>query len=295
VARRVLSLILGLTVVASALVGVTGFTAAPLAQAAGAGQYSAPAWLPMRHNGTSEVKVGCTYKSYGSQGGYNCNGYHGWWALDLLAAVGTPVYAAGAGQVVGVRTGNSGCSATSNYVLVNHNGSYSYYTHLNSVNVVNGAWVDQNSKLGTVGKTGLFADGCVAHLHFEKRSGTTQATAIDPGALKACHGVTLVSYPAVWGLSTWQGVPWGTKCAHSDGTGCTMAQPTHVVTRVGSNLYDWTSPTSMTLISNTASAGRWQVSGDRVALLDANGLWVRDGAGMFHMWSAPDVQEFKLS
>ena len=48
------------------------------------------------------------------------------------------------------------------------------------------------------------------------------------------------------------------------------ATTTHVVTRVGSNLYDWTSATSMALISNTASAGNWKLSGNRIVNLDSN-------------------------
>ena len=74
-----------------------------------------------------------------------------------------------------------------------------------------------------------------------------------------------------------------------------QVSPTHVVTRVGSNLYDWTSATSMALISNTASAGNWKLSGNRIVNLDSNGLWVKDGTGGWVKWSAPDVQEFLLS
>jgi murein DD-endopeptidase MepM/ murein hydrolase activator NlpD len=119
-----------------------------VASAASARQYSSPEWFPLRHqtNG-SAIKVGCTYKSSGSQGGYECNGYHGWWALDLMATVGTPVYAAGAGQLSIVRQGNSGCSATSNALQINHgNGIRSYYTHLGTIKVRHGAWVNQNTR-----------------------------------------------------------------------------------------------------------------------------------------------------
>lgn len=201
------------------------------AMAAGTGQYSSPQWFPLRHNlGGGAIKIGCTYLSSGSQGGYNCadakypNGYHTWWALDLLADVGTPVYPSGAGQVTQVRTGNTGCSATSNYIQVYHgNGMYSYYTHLNAVNVGVGSWVDMNSVIGTVGKTGLSAEGCMAHLHYETRNGTSQANAVDPGQLRACHGGGLVTYPQAWGLSSWKGIPWGTRFAVNDGTTCSAS------------------------------------------------------------------------
>lgn len=79
-------------------------------------------------------------------------------------------------------------------------------------------------------------------------------------------------------------------------TGPPSTPPTynHVVTRVGSSLYDWTSSTSMTLISNSASAGNWKLSGDRITNLDGNGLWVKDGSGGWVKWSAPGVQEYQV-
>ncbi|HEV2889973.1 MAG TPA: M23 family metallopeptidase [Frankiaceae bacterium] len=187
-----------------------------------AGTTSAPVWFPLRHNVNGDpIKVGCTYQSFGSQGGYDCGGYHPWWALDLMAPVGTPVYAAGAGQLTVVRSGNTGCSSTSNSVMINHgSGVYSYYTHLASITVSNGTWVTQNTRIATVGQTGLAGEGCAPHLHYEKRTGTTQSTAVSPGELKACRGATLTSYPRAWGLSTWQGIAWGTRYAYSDGTNC---------------------------------------------------------------------------
>ena len=217
-----------LALVASGLAATSISAAAAQRSKAGPGQYAPAEWFPLRSNlGGGEIKVGCTYLSTGTQGGYECadpahpHGYHDWWALDLMAPVGTPVYAAGAGQVSYVRTGNTGCSTTSNSVQINHgNGTYSYYTHLDTVAVGMNGWVDSNTQLGTVGRTGLSGFGCASHLHYEKRNGTTQSAAVDPGPLKACHGSTAVSYPNHWGLSSWQGIPWGTRYAHSDGTGC---------------------------------------------------------------------------
>ncbi len=208
-------------IVLTLLTASAGLIATSPPTAAASGTYSAPEWFPLRYSGDAEVKVGCTYQSYGAQGGYECNGYHPWWALDLMANVGSPVHAAGAGQVVGIRTGNTGCSSTSNYVQIKHGDvSYTYYTHLESVRVSLYQWVDPTTLIGTVGRTGLAAAKCSAHLHYERRSGTTQSTAVDPGPLKACYGSTLKTFPQEWRVSSWGGIAWGTRYLHSDGTTC---------------------------------------------------------------------------
>jgi hypothetical protein len=74
-----------------------------------------------------------------------------------------------------------------------------------------------------------------------------------------------------------------------------QVSPTQVVTRVGSNLYSWTSASNMSLVSSSASPGSWKLVGDRLVNLDANGLWVKDGGGGWQLWSAPDVQEYQVS
>jgi hypothetical protein len=74
-----------------------------------------------------------------------------------------------------------------------------------------------------------------------------------------------------------------------------QVSPTQVVTRVGSNLYSWSSASSMSLVSASASPGSWKLVGDRLVNLDANGLWVKDGSAGWQLWSAPDVQEFQVS
>ena len=193
------------------------------------GQCSAPEWFPLRHGKDgSNVKVGCTYLSYGSQGGYDCNGYHSWWALDLLVPNGSPVYAAGAGFATRGSGGGYGY-----YIDVDH-GSYgrTRYAHLSSYNIpTTGAWVDQNSVIGYSGNNSGVKD-CTYHLHFEKvnKGGTfgSGGSSVDPGDLKACHGTTLVTYPSALttsdgtpsGLTTWQGIPWGVYYGYSDGTTC---------------------------------------------------------------------------
>jgi len=174
--------------------------------------------------GGGEIKVGCTYLSRGSQGGYECGGHHAWWALDLIAGTGTSIYAAGAGYAKNV-TGQSGYSGYGNVVVVDHgNNVKSLYAHMNRSFVnATGAWVDQNTVIGQVGSTGTSS---TPHLHYEATSsGRFQTGSRDPGPLKACHGSQLLRYPQAWGLSTWQGIPWGTRSVYSDGTGCESAQP----------------------------------------------------------------------
>lgn len=187
------------------------------AQAAGPNQYSLPEWFPLRASANgAEIRIGCTYHS--PNGPYfNCNGWHPVWALDLGAATGTAVYAAGAGFATRYSTtGDYGRS-----VVVNH-GTFgkTIYAHLSQFKIPSaGAWVDQNSIIGLVGTTGATST-TFPHLHFERFNGTPWVGAVDPGQLKSCHGSTLVKYPELLGLSTWEGIPWGVYYAHSDGTVC---------------------------------------------------------------------------
>ncbi len=138
---------------------------APVALAAAPGQYSAPEWLPFRHdvNGGG-INVGCTYVS--SDG--LCAGHHGYWAIDFLTATGTPVYAAGAGIATNV-TG-SGFEGYGNAIVVDHgNHGTSLYAHLSEVLVGSGQWVDQNSMIGRVGSSG---GANTPHLHYEESAST---------------------------------------------------------------------------------------------------------------------------
>ena len=187
----------------------------------GPGQYSAPEWLPLRRNVTgTEVKVGCTYNSHGSQFGYECGGHHSRWALDLIADAGTPVYAAGKGFAVNA-TGQGGSSGYGNVIKIDHGmGVTSLYAHLSKVEVpAQGMWVDQNTEIGKVGSTG---SSSANHLHFEKQVSGASGP-VDPGPLKACALGVQVSYPAIRGYNTWYGLAWGAFTLFSDGTDCPTA------------------------------------------------------------------------
>ena len=180
------------------------------------GTTSPPQWLPIK-----SALLGCARLSTGGA----CGGtYHNWWAIDFGAAVGTPVFAAGAGKLTVVRSGNTGCSSTSNAVMVDHGPhGFSYYTHLDTISVASGTWVDEFTQIGTVGKTGLSADGCWPHLHYEKRTGTKESTAVDAGKLRACQGGQVVSYPDITGGgTTWTGLPSEKYRVSSDGPWCSL-------------------------------------------------------------------------
>jgi murein DD-endopeptidase MepM/ murein hydrolase activator NlpD len=106
----------------------------------------------------------------GSPFGPRWNRFHA--GVDLVAAEGTPVDAAGAGRVVwaGWRDGGWG-----NEVTIAHDGGVrSIYAHLSSIDVTLGQQVDAGQAIGLVGATG---DATGPHLHFELR---LRGAAIDP-------------------------------------------------------------------------------------------------------------------
>ena len=85
--------------------------------------------------------------------------------LDLLAALGTPVKAIGAGTVA--FAGQQGTYG--NLVVVNHQGGrQSRYAHLKNIAVKVGQTVKQGELLGAVGATGT-PTSTQSHLHFEVR------------------------------------------------------------------------------------------------------------------------------
>jgi len=89
--------------------------------------------------------------------------------IDLLAAVGVPVFAGRSGFVIAA-TQNQGMGK---YIIIRHSaGATSIYGHLSEVYVAKGNFVRQGWLIGAVGKTGNanYRD-MLAHLHFEVRKG----------------------------------------------------------------------------------------------------------------------------
>ena len=92
--------------------------------------------------------------------------------LDLVAASGTPVYAAADGIVIAALNGRYG-----NWIRIDHAGGLStVYGHLSAfaVGVDAGTRVSQGELIGFVGNTGRSTG---PHLHFEVLSG---GRAVDP-------------------------------------------------------------------------------------------------------------------
>jgi murein DD-endopeptidase MepM/ murein hydrolase activator NlpD len=83
--------------------------------------------------------------------------------IDLPAPLGTPAYAARAGEVVwaGWRDGY-GLLVT----IAHGSGERSMYAHLSRIDVRLGVWVGQGVRVGLIGATG---DATGPHLHFEVR------------------------------------------------------------------------------------------------------------------------------
>ncbi len=217
------------------------------------GHYGAPEWLPLRRNVSgSEIKIGCTYNSRGSQFGYECAGHHDRWAIDFIADAGTPVYAAGPGFATN-GTGQGGSSGYGNVVKVEHGlGVQTIYAHLSKVLVpAAGMWVDQSIEIGLVGSTG---SSSANHLHFEKRVAGASGP-VDPGPLKACALGVQVSYPAVRGVASWYGVPWGSFTLFSDGTTCPTVAQAKAAAGIGGGELELRLP-SRVLLYAVATVGR---------------------------------------
>ena len=91
--------------------------------------------------------------------------------IDISAARGTPIYAAGAGKVVYV--GNQ-LRGYGNLIMIKHNEDYiTAYAHNDTLLVNNGQSVKAGQKIATMGST----DADSVRLHFQIRY---RATAIDP-------------------------------------------------------------------------------------------------------------------
>lgn len=133
---------------------------------------------------TAPKKTSTTKKSSGSSGksGVNTSGYfkwpvaggtrtqgiHGYNAIDIGAAIGTPIYAAAGGTVIVARSG-SWNGGYGNYVVIKHgNGTQTLYAHADSLTVSSGEAVSQGDLIGYVGNTGKSTG---PHLHFEVRGG----------------------------------------------------------------------------------------------------------------------------
>ena len=86
---------------------------------------------------------------------------------DIIAPLGTPVYAVQSGRFVQNYNSLGGISA----LVYGPNGDYTYYAHLSSyAGAPSGATVSAGTMIGHVGNTGN-ASGGITHLHFEYHPG----------------------------------------------------------------------------------------------------------------------------
>jgi murein DD-endopeptidase MepM/ murein hydrolase activator NlpD len=107
-------------------------------------------------------------KEYTLSQGYGKTKYSGHYAsgkhngIDLANKVGTPVYAAADGKVVGV--GNNGKYAYGRWIAIDHgNGLTTLYGHLSGQFVSKGTKVSKGQRIGALGNTG-YSTG--PHVHF---------------------------------------------------------------------------------------------------------------------------------
>ncbi len=87
--------------------------------------------------------------------------------IDLLARVGTPIFAAQAGRVIAAKANNG----MGKYVTIRHRHKIiTIYGHLDEIFVKKGDFIRQGAIIGSAGKTGNAKySGIQPHLHFEVR------------------------------------------------------------------------------------------------------------------------------
>jgi hypothetical protein len=130
-------------------------------------------------------------------GNSNGSSAHLSWEIDFNrgstadADLGDPVVAAAAGTVV-ISAHQGSTNGYGNLVKIDHGGGWAtYYAHLNTRSVSEGATVSQGQKIGTVGNTSKPGNNISPHLHYEVRLGTDYPSNIQ----KAVFNGTTFGYP----------------------------------------------------------------------------------------------------
>ena len=115
--------------------------------------------------GSGSVQNG--YYSNPLPGAIITQGIHGWNAVDLGAARGTPIHASADGVVIVARNNGAWNGGYGNYVVITHgNGTQTLYGHMTHAIVSSGQTVSSGQIIGYVGSTG---ESTGPHLHFEVR------------------------------------------------------------------------------------------------------------------------------
>lgn len=119
------------------------------------------------------VIAGVIYSGFGAPRGGGSR-YHS--GIDVSADTGTPVRAAGAGEVIHAGYGYQGSAAWGQAVVIDHGqGWTTLYAHLSVVHVAVGDRLDGGERIGEVGQTG---NATGPHVHIEVRH---DGVARDPG------------------------------------------------------------------------------------------------------------------
>ncbi|MER7761155.1 M23 family metallopeptidase [Streptomyces sp. NPDC097619] len=120
---------------------------------------------------------------YKAGGGMWSSGSHT--GIDMHADEGTSVRAVGMGTVVEAGWGGA---YGNNVVIKHHDGSFTQYGHMLSLNVVVGQQVTPGQQIGLSGSTG---NSSGPHLHFEARTGADYGSDINPVSYLRAHGVSI--------------------------------------------------------------------------------------------------------
>lgn len=100
-------------------------------------------------------------------GGVLSQELHGRNAIDLAAPIGTPLFAAAAGEVIISKSNGAWNGGYGNFVVISHpNGAQTLYAHMSKVIVNPGDKVTRGQIIGNIGMTGLTTG---PHTHFEIR------------------------------------------------------------------------------------------------------------------------------
>lgn len=175
--------------------------------------FTKPRYLPFR----GSALIGCVLNNCMKDGKAD----HGYWALDFTAPRGTTVFAAGGGIA---RVTQPARKCEGGKLWIDHGGGdTSRYVHLGSILVSDGQVVDQNTPIGSFG-----GDSCTSnslHLTVKDDGPFPTVESDDPGELRACLDGYRTTFPAAVGYSSWNAIPFRTKSAISEGTGCWPAEP----------------------------------------------------------------------
>jgi len=121
------------------------------------------------------VTEGVLYSPFGARRGGGTRRHSG---ADISAPRGTPVQAAGAGEVIFAGFGYQGSAAWGRVVLIDHGqGWTTLYAHLSVIEVAVGDRLEGGEQIGRIGQTG---NATGPHLHIEVRE---NGHAQDPASL----------------------------------------------------------------------------------------------------------------